>query len=621
MGKNTLKPIIYTGLFLIPFIPFLVSSSFFFPFITTKAFAWRIIVEVVFAAWLLLALRAPEYRPKKSVIFYALALFLAVVGLSDLLGVAPVKSFWSNYERMEGFISLIHLGMFFLVISSVFKEADWKYWWNTTLTASFFMVVYSAFQLAGSIQIHQGGARVDGTLGNASYLAVYMLFHIFIALLFLWREKKNVSLRWIYGALIVLQTWVLYNTATRGAILGFIGGVLIVAFLNLRNKENKWFQRMSIAVISVTVLIVGGVYFARESAFVKDSLVLSRFASISTEELKSGGRSFVWPMAIDGFKERPLLGWGQDNFNYVFNKNYDPKMYMLEPWFDRAHNIFLDWMVASGTFGLLFYLSLYAAFLWVLWRDKAAFIYEERTILTALLAAYFFHNFFVFDQLVSYFLFASLLAYVHSRSEAPSLKPATVIKESVLNRVAVPIAIVILAASLYWVNLKPIIANNSLIDALIAVQSSPSDPTIAISEFTQAYEKSRLGRPEAVEQIVSATPGILGSSLWTAQKNDFYNFAKNAVIKQATDATPDARYYILAGMFLVQTGSLDEAITYLNRANELIPGKPQVYLEIAQAYYAKGDKNKAVETLRKVSELVPELSPQMEEYIKQIQNN
>ncbi|MDO8424115.1 MAG: hypothetical protein Q7S54_00705, partial [bacterium] len=144
MNKNLLKSVIYTGLFLTPFIPFLVSSEFFFPFITTKAFAWRIIVEVVFAAWLLLALKAPEYRPKKSVIFYAFALFLTVVGLSDLLGVAPVKSFWSNYERMEGFISLIHLGMFFLVIGSVFKEADWKYWWNTTLTASFFMVVYSA---------------------------------------------------------------------------------------------------------------------------------------------------------------------------------------------------------------------------------------------------------------------------------------------------------------------------------------------------------------------------------------------------------------------------------------------------------------------------------------------
>src|SRR3989344_5218185 len=121
MIKSWLKWIIFAGLFIVPFIPFLVYSSFFFPFITSKAFTWRIIIEIVFAAWILLALLDANYRPKKSVILYA------------VFGVAPVKSFWSNFERMEGYITLLHLGMFFLVISSVFKEVDWKRWWNVSL--------------------------------------------------------------------------------------------------------------------------------------------------------------------------------------------------------------------------------------------------------------------------------------------------------------------------------------------------------------------------------------------------------------------------------------------------------------------------------------------------------
>src|SRR3989344_4900162 len=194
MNKQILRVVVFVGLFAIPFIPFLVSSSFFFPFITTKAFTWRIIIEIIFAAWVLLALLDASYRPKRSIIFYSIFGFLAIIGLADLFGVAPVKSFWSNFERMEGFITLLHSGMFFLVISSVFKEIDWKRWWNVSLVASFLMVLYSVLQIIGLKTINQGGVRVDGTLGNAIYLAVYMLFHIFIAFLFMWREWKNVAL-------------------------------------------------------------------------------------------------------------------------------------------------------------------------------------------------------------------------------------------------------------------------------------------------------------------------------------------------------------------------------------------------------------------------------------------
>src|SRR3989344_6659242 len=194
MPTRYLKYIIFAGLFAIPFVPFLVFSSFFFPFITAKAFAWRIIIEMIFAAWVLLALLDASYRPKRSIVLYSVLGFLAIIGLADLFGVAPIKSFWSNFERMEGYITLLHLGVFFVVISSVFKEIDWKRWWNVSLLASLVMVLYSVLQITGLKTINQGGVRVDGTLGNTIYLAVYMLFHIFIAFLFMWREWKNVAL-------------------------------------------------------------------------------------------------------------------------------------------------------------------------------------------------------------------------------------------------------------------------------------------------------------------------------------------------------------------------------------------------------------------------------------------
>ena len=54
------------ALFLIPVMPFVVINSFFFPFITGKAFYFRILVEIAVAAWILLACLDRAYRPPKG---------------------------------------------------------------------------------------------------------------------------------------------------------------------------------------------------------------------------------------------------------------------------------------------------------------------------------------------------------------------------------------------------------------------------------------------------------------------------------------------------------------------------------------------------------------------------
>lgn len=608
------KYLVFIGLFLVPFIPFLVSSVFFFPFITTKAFAWRIIVEIVFAAWLLLALLDTDYRPKRSIILYSIFSFLVIIGLADLFGVAPIKSFWSNFERMEGFVTLLHLGMFFIVISSVFKEVDWKRWWNVSLGASFVMVLYSVLQIIGLKTINQGGVRVDGTLGNAIYLAVYMLFHIFIASLFMWREWKNVALRWVYGLLIFAQIFVLYHTATRGAILGLLGGVFVIAVLGIFNKDEneRAVRKTGAAILLALAVLMGGFFFLRNAKFITSSPVLSRFSSLTTGEIKTQGRYFVWPMAIAGFKERLLLGWGQENFTYVFQEHYSPEMFRLEPWFDRAHNIFLDWMVTGGLLGLVSYLTLYIVLLYLIWKpthqpnggkDKSL-SHTEKSILTGLIAAYFFHNFFVFDHLISYILFFSLLAYVHFRNSGKMLWVKSMTEIQVW-RIALPTVSILLVLSLYFVNIKPIMTNVFLIEALKSLQT-PGETMAAIQYFKKAHSASLFGRSEVVEQLAGNITAILTSDMTMEEKNAFFNFAKGAVLKQATEAEDDSRYQLVAGSFLSTAGLLDEALVHLDRAQELMSGKQQIYFEIGSAYINKKEPLKALEVFGKAYELAPE---------------
>lgn len=135
---------------------------------------------------------------------------------------------WSNFERMDGYVTIVHVFLYFLVLAGMFKSrAIWTYFLNTTVGVAALVALQGVAQLSG------GTTRVDSTLGNAAYMAVYMLFHIFIVAL-LFARTKVVPYRVIYGLLIVLFVFVLLQTGTRGTAIGLATGSLaMVAYMVL----------------------------------------------------------------------------------------------------------------------------------------------------------------------------------------------------------------------------------------------------------------------------------------------------------------------------------------------------------------------------------------------------
>src|SRR3989344_3539067 len=166
-----------SGLFLTLIIPFVISTSMFFPFITGKNFLFRILVELLFGVWVLLALKDPAYRPRFSWLFAALVLFVAWMGVATFFSIDPVKSFWSNFERMEGYVTILHLFLYFIAAFAILHAQKlWTRFFEYSVIASAAMGVYAICQAAGIIPVDQGGVRLDGTLGNATYFAAYLLF-------------------------------------------------------------------------------------------------------------------------------------------------------------------------------------------------------------------------------------------------------------------------------------------------------------------------------------------------------------------------------------------------------------------------------------------------------------
>ncbi len=611
-------------LVLVPFISFIVASggsflglNLFFPYITGKNFVFRILVELLLLVYLILAIKDPQYRPKASWLFWSVTAFVAWVGIATIFSVDPVKSFWSNFERMEGYITLIHLFALFVVAGAVLTVNKWwERFFQITIAASVIMGFFGVMQLFNPELIStQSGSRLDTTFGNATYLAVYMLIHVFLTLFLLIRERKSQTARWLYGTALVLQVVCLFFTETRGAALGLVGGLIIMgAYIALRARGSEWTLLRKVAIGGLlSVVLLAGLFFAlKDTSVVRGTPMLSRLASISLDDPTTMSRFLhIWPMAIQGGLERPLTGWGQENFNYVFNKNYSPEMYSQEQWFDRAHNQFLDWFVAAGVPAFLLYIALFVLAAWAFIRSSALSVPEQGALL-GLLAAYGFNNLFVFDNIMSAVLFYLVLAFAHSLSLKPLprwiflSKPAS----DQMVAVAAPILAIVILGGTWVFNAGGIARAQELIHALTPASSATGaakDPKENLASFKRALEGGPLGKQETVEQLFQfASNGIAPSTSVSPEvKEEFFTVASAAGKEMLASRPNDARLELFMGVFYNQFGQTAEALRYLTQAQEHSPNKQQILFQVGITHLQRGDVASALPVLKKAFDLEP----------------
>jgi O-antigen ligase len=605
--KDIAKGVAYLGVFAIPFIPLIISNSLFFPFITGKNFTFRIIVEIIFAAWIILALYDVKYRPKWSWILGSFTALIGIMAVANVFAESPGMSFWSNFERMEGLVTLIHAWAYFLVAACILTtDTLWNRFFNTTFVSSLILTLYAFAQLSGNITINQGGWRLDGTLGNSAYMAIYMLFNVFLAILMLVRSKSN-GARYFYIALAVLFTYLLIQTATRGTILGLVGGLgVTTAYIALFMKNHPHVRKVGAGALIVLVVVVSLFIVFRKSSFIQDNPYLGRVANITLSE--GNVRFKVWNMAYEGFKERPILGWGQSGFSYVFNANYDPSIYFAEAWYDRVHNIFFDWLIAGGVLGAIAYFGIYVAALYYLFirpllRNDESFTVTERGVLLGLLAGYLFHNIFVFDNIVSYIYYGTILAFIHSRIGSPITR-LTLWKSDVriIEQVTAPVVGVALVAVLYFVNIPGILAAGDIIDAF-----RTNNPDQVMAHFERALNRQSFGNQEIREQMTRKAQEIIFNQETKPETKDAVaKRVEEELLKQIEDKPNDARAHVFIASFYRSLGtpeSLDKSIEQLKRARELSPRKQQIIFEQGLAELQKQNKTGARDYFKEAYEL------------------
>ncbi len=610
--KTILKTLTALGALLVLTVPLLVSESMLFPYITGKNFTFRILVECTAAVWLLVCLYDVSFRPRASLILWSFLSFLAVLFVADLTGVDPVRSFWSNFERMEGFVTIVHFFVYFLILASLFKEGVVYVFGEKVLFLEAFLWTSVAVATAVGISALQqigdmdgSNWRVTGTTGNAAYMALYMLFSVFMALTLSIRTRVP----WRRNVLLVLAAFfafMLLQTATRGVVIGLgVSGFVTAFYLAIFWSGAQKVRTLALSATIAVALLASALWVFHDTAFIQDNRMLARATNINLSELTV--RMTVWEVALEGVKERPVFGWGQDNFPIVFAKYYDPSLANQEPWFDRAHNVFLDWLVAGGVLGLLAYLALFASAAWyVLFSrtaaGKAHFSVVEQALLFGISAGYFVQNLVVFDTLISYVYFAAILAYIHARvGQEWWLTKATVLATEKVSTVALPLVVMATVVVVYVTNVPLMTAASRVIDGIRA--ESLSEQTTA---FTEAFHASEAGKPEVLRMaservrqfvanaaVASSTKVTLVETIDALARTRTYNKELSA-----------QEYTALHNFYIAVDG--ERSLEYAKKARSLGEQKVDLIINEGIAYYIIGDKESAATLWREAYELYKE---------------
>ncbi|MVM37150.1 hypothetical protein GO730_04965 [Spirosoma sp. HMF3257] len=296
------------GLFLASLLtPLIYSSTTYFGYISERTWYINALIESLF----LVAVFTPGFFVARlSRLQLAVLLFLAILFVADGLGVDPIQSFFSGYARMEGFLLYLHLGLYFFALVRVPFP---KPYWNGALLL---VVIIAVFVTVKGYVSSTGWQAIDhrliATVGNPSFLSVYLLLPIFISL-YLYGQFPTVS-RLIKGTMVGISLCVLtggiYLTGTRSAIIGLASGCIYLVTISLWSRYQTFSKRIGWLVLMVAVVSTL-FWVARNNPLLQKFPIMYRLTHYSGDNNTLSPRFICWKIGLHGVTERPLLGWGR----------------------------------------------------------------------------------------------------------------------------------------------------------------------------------------------------------------------------------------------------------------------------------------------------------------------
>lgn len=618
--EKFLIAIITWGAYLSLLTPLIYNKNYYFPFVGPKSLYFMAFCQIVFFAWLILALYKKKYRPKLNIVLLAFSLFIFIMAVSTISGVDPSRSFWSKFERMTGLLMWLNIFGFLLAVSSTFKTfTEWKRIFFVSLGIAFVVAVLGLLEKLGVKSItfsDRGGA----TLGNTSFLGSYLIFNFFLALYLFTQERKEIFMKAGLGFSAALFLLVIYLQGARAALAVSVGGLVLIGLLFWAFKvKNKIWGLLGKIALGISVLAV---LASIVLLYLPNNPVHNQFGKMATQ-----GRFANWGIAERGFLERPFFGWGPENYDILFPKYFNPCLFTDkcggEFWFDRTHNIILDTLVAMGAIGLLAYLGIFVSLIWMLSRKY----FKEKSIdfwtfgfFVVLPVGYFIQNLTVFDMVSSLVMFVLTISFVAFLAVAHKPeKIASPIRGKAFNRASrlnikskwfLAIVLIVFVLIFSYFTYKPWQLDKMIIKA---VQAQYQNDRLAL--YDKTLHISSLGKYQITDFFAEHSQALVQSNLQKINKEDGIkelNWAITEMQKRHKNSPLDYRIVLkLAQLYntlvLIDSSKLPLAEQYGQMALKMSPANQQSYWALAQTKLFQQDPKTANELAQKAIDLEPGL--------------
>lgn len=583
------------------FTPLVFQQALMHPLVMAKTAFFQSIVMLALAAYISLAAFYVGYRPRITRLFIAVWVVFAVIVLSAVFGVNPVRSIWSNPDRMTGIILMAHLALYFTMLSGMRDIFSWRRYLSVSVAVSFITALFPVIQLTfPAIFFDRLHDRLSGTIGNPIFLATYLFFHVFIAIWLAERAYREHARFWPYALAGVFDLAIILLTQTRGALLALVASLTILSLYVAFGGSRR--ARIAVYGMWACAVIFAGVFWLTHTYAVWRSVpILSRIAQ---EGFSADNRLIAWRAGLMAFTERPVMGFGWNNFYVAFNAHYDPRLLrsgFSETFFDRPHNVFIQFLVETGVLGFAAYIFLFALIFYRVRREKW---------LVALFTAYLVQNFFAFDSISSYVILFALFAWVDTFSGTYSPVVMGGRGNASIESLIVGMLFIAAGAGIYFFDYRPYTASRlewksvnyfvqgEMADGLDYMRQALAAPTpykdyIAKDLYPNIalFYKQDLPLPDVRNLVADAVRGMQEAA--ESQSLDYGFWIGLADMMQPISAL-DASY-------------IDKGLVALDRADTLSPRRQATQYVRAKLLNLKGDKVGALRAMAGAVALDPEV--------------
>lgn len=260
---------------------------------TLSIIAIFIVIYFIYKIWL----KHQTIKLNKADKYYLI--WVVILSASSLLGNDSVSSIMGTSYRKQGvlfFLSLWLISKYIQSLSTNSKSVLYKLVAVSVIVQSFIVVTGNPL----------------GTIGEVNAVAAFLSLGLYFV-------YKPFSI-W----LIILPIFGIFYENSKSAVLSLLG------YLNLPKK---------LMTLFVSIAILGGVIYA---------------IKITPQTSVIENRNVIWKHAVNAIYHKPLIGYGAESGETVFNKEFRKTgIYLDELIIDRSHNLILDILMWSGVFGII----------------------------------------------------------------------------------------------------------------------------------------------------------------------------------------------------------------------------------------------------------------------------